>query len=212
MRAILFAFTLALSQVALAADLGQQLEALGFFKKERVKRGGITSDQARLPFFGVSIDGGTLRVLENIRTANGVVSEMKGKHFTYAAIDNGEWGGGLDAVGPSGTKITLTRENVKGFFRLGAGIYALTGLAHLSVNTGRLYRIEESSDGARLALVTMLTGAPVDVIVEESDVFILTVNDLEVVHFNSGIDEFKLMVHDGPWDSVPSNMAKTGLY
>lgn len=209
MRIVLFAAIFTLASLA-HADLGQQLEeAHGFTKQERTSRGGITSDRVHLPFYGVKIEAGKLLLQEEVRKPNGLVSEIQGKHFKFIAHDRGEFGGGLEAIGPTGIKTSLGRENVKGFFRLRGDIYALTGLAHLAGNRGALHRIDEVPAGARLVLVTRLTGAPEDVIVEDNTVLVLTNSDLEVLHFYKNDLEFFVLVHDGPWDGVSSNMAKT---
>jgi hypothetical protein len=208
MRYVVLAALLLFTHAA-AADLGEQLEAMGFSKYVRTQRGGITSTRAHLPFLGVGVEGGNLKIYEGVKQPNGLALEIKGNHFRFAAIDHGEFGGGLEAIGPDGLSSSLTRENTKGFFRIGAHIYAMTGIAHLSMNRGALYRIDENAGGARLTLVTKLTGQPVDVVVEDRTAFILTVNDLEAIDFYPDAEEFHLLVHDGPWDSVPTNMAVT---
>jgi hypothetical protein len=57
--------------------------------------------------------------------------------------------------------VVLLSENVKAIHRLGAHVVAVTGLAHLGIDEGMLYRVQRAPDGELAALPwKRLPGAP----------------------------------------------------
>ncbi len=180
--AVFFAFTICgLTQ---ASDFAAQLQAQGFNKQVRQRRGGITMDRINLPFYGVKTDQGILIVTEGLRRPNGITFSIDSKQYHYEAHDNGEFGGELIAINEQGQKLILSKENTRGFFRLNKQIYALTGLAHLRMDQGRLYRLNESGKKPRLVSVTALADSAVDIAIDSNRVYVLTRNDLEVLEFD----------------------------
>ncbi|MGY1459785.1 MULTISPECIES: HEAT repeat domain-containing protein [unclassified Luteimonas] len=73
----------------------------------------------------------------------------------------GEWGGELMFVGDDGRFQEVLGDNVQDIHRLGDRIVATTGLAHLSLNGGRVVELERRPDGQwRADTWRVLPGAP----------------------------------------------------
>lgn len=78
-----------------------------------------------------------------------------------AGSSRGEFGGELMHISSGGQASRVLEANVEGIYVLGSTIVATTGLAHLSSNHGRVYRLDTESDGAWKASVwAVLPGAP----------------------------------------------------
>jgi hypothetical protein len=58
-----------------------------------------------------------------------------------AGVDNGEWGGGLYRIDASGAVNMLIEDNFTAAFRFGEHIYVVTGLAHMVLNHGFMWRL-----------------------------------------------------------------------
>ncbi|GAB6197501.1 hypothetical protein PAGU2595_028360 [Lysobacter xanthus] len=75
--------------------------------------------------------------------------------------NQGEWVGRLYFQDPAGSLHVLLKENVHGIARNSAGTFVFTGLAHLGINEGYVYRVVPSSgDIPAVALVGRLPGEP----------------------------------------------------
>jgi HEAT repeat protein len=75
--------------------------------------------------------------------------------------DNGEWGGELDFVGDDGSRQIVIKENIEDIYRLGNDYVAVTGLAHMLMNNGLIYRLEQASNDRWTATPwRALPGAP----------------------------------------------------
>ena len=73
----------------------------------------------------------------------------------------GEFGGELMHISSEGHASLVLDANVEGLHSFGSAIVATTGLAHLVSNYGRVYRLEDRSDGAWKANPwVVLPGAP----------------------------------------------------
>lgn len=210
MKIILPFLLLLLAPLAQAGALDEQLKAQGFREQMRKERGGITSTQAGMPSYSVSIKNAHLVLSQERERPNGLVTRFKTTAYNYSAFDGGEWGGGLEAVNAKGEKFKLTKQNVIGLFSADGKLYALTGLAHMSLNFGALYRIDEEGPSPKLSLITRLTGAPRDVVVDDQTLYILTDNDLAYLHIFGETVSFHIIVHDGVWDSLSTGMVKLG--
>jgi hypothetical protein len=76
-------------------------------------------------------------------------------------FDDGEFGGGLwwfNSEGDQNRK--LLSENVHSIYRSPDGILVLVGLAHLSLDSGKLYRFTETTEEVAVKLVADLGGSP----------------------------------------------------
>lgn len=75
--------------------------------------------------------------------------------------DRGEWGGELVFVGDDGRFQEILDDNVEDIHRLGDGIVAIVGLAHMSLNDGAIMKLERAADGQWQAhRWRVLPGAP----------------------------------------------------
>ena len=67
--------------------------------------------------------------------------EPWGQKGWLIGINAGEWGGGLYLIDRQGRPSEVIGTNVMGGLRLGGRIYILTGLAHIIMDEGRLWRL-----------------------------------------------------------------------
>lgn len=75
--------------------------------------------------------------------------------------DVGEWIGELEYVARDGSRQTVLKENILGLVDAASGVFAIGGLAHMSINRGAIYRIDQDDHGVLSARVAItLTGAP----------------------------------------------------
>ncbi len=83
-----------------------------------------------------------------------------GKTFLLGS-SRGEWGGELVLQDEGGAIRRLIDSNIQGVHQLGSGIVATSGLAHLALNSGCVYRIEIKAGELPVArLWKVLPGAP----------------------------------------------------
>ena len=106
-------------------------------------------------------------------------------------LDVGEFGGGLwwfSSDGKSSKK--LSEDRIKGFAKTSTGVFAVTGLAHLSFDDGKILQIGNGTAGNRkIQTLADLGSAPQAFVVESSDsLLILTIRGLVRVK-TSGITE-----------------------
>ncbi|MFZ6760383.1 hypothetical protein ACO0K9_24530 [Undibacterium sp. Ji50W] len=210
MKLIVATIAIIASSLVHATDFSDQLQAMGFSKQVREQRGGIHLDRIKLPFYGVKTTGTQLQVEADQPVRNGIRTSIDGKLYRYQAINNGEFGGKLLATDAKANSFTVVEDNIVGFFKLQNQLFVLTGLLHMGIDVGSLYRLDEVEGKPRLSLVTLLTGAPVDVVTDGGRVFILTTGDLEMVDLSDHRPSLQIIVHDGPWYSVPFNLAMSG--
>ena len=74
--------------------------------------------------------------------------------------NNGEWGGEMMAFYKDGAHELILNENIEDIYSYGSTAYATTGLAHLSMNNGMLYRATEIAKGFAVEPIYRLPGAP----------------------------------------------------
>lgn len=75
--------------------------------------------------------------------------------------DRGEWAGELVFRDAGGVIHPLLDQNVRGIARMPFGVIVFTGVAHLGVSKGAVYRVDQSPDGALAAtLIRRLPGSP----------------------------------------------------
>jgi HEAT repeat protein len=83
--------------------------------------------------------------LDKKREIPGVV--LKVPDGWLAGTDHGEWGGELIHMPAHGPIDVLFEENIQDIFLLGDQLVAISGLAHMSMNSGILLRIDKSRSG-----------------------------------------------------------------
>lgn len=99
---------------------------------------------------------------------------------TLMAINKGEWGGTV-LFRPTGSKkeTVVSRDQVVAFVRLPDGLYAVEGLAHLSMSRGSILRLERTKGGAgwKTARVVKLPAAPYAATIRRDGTLIITLSD-----------------------------------
>jgi hypothetical protein len=184
MKPFLLLVFLLVSSASNAGELDDRLEELGFFLSTP------PSDYSKpMRTFGVSLEDGKLVVIESERGKNGLQKTIKIGGNRFDAVDQGEWGGSLLVTRADGSKNSLTQENTKGFLQYAGKLYALTGLAHMGIDTGALYRIDSPDSVPRLSVVTLLPGATMGTTQDDAHIYVVTSGDLVAV----ALDE------NGPW-------------
>lgn len=74
--------------------------------------------------------------------------------------NRGEWGGEMMALYQDGSTELILNENIEDIYSYGSTAYATTGLAHLGMNNGVLYRATEIGKGFAVEPIYRLPGAP----------------------------------------------------
>lgn len=75
--------------------------------------------------------------------------------------NRGEWGGEITFVDTSGDSFVIARENTNAIYQTTYGILAVTGLAHMSANSGFIQKVYRGGDGRWIATKwRALPGAP----------------------------------------------------
>ena len=95
----------------------------------------------------------------------------------------------------------VLNENVHGIFQMPFGIVVFTGLAHLSLNSGKTYLVTASQGGVVAGLFRTLPGAP-DQVVRDSSV------DLRFQVFNGRFEKNEAGEEDPAEDCY--RMTKSG--
>ena len=102
--------------------------------------------------------GNAVEVVEHIEQVPDVA--LKVDSGWLAGSSRGEFGGELMHIASGGQASKVLDANIVGIHLLGGTIVVTTGLAHLSFNHGRVYRLESESDGTWKASVwVVLPGA-----------------------------------------------------
>jgi len=75
--------------------------------------------------------------------------------------DGGEWGGALTFVDKAGVPSKLLEENVVGMFPVSSEVLVFTGIAHLTINRGAIYKVGRTAEGkVESRLLVRLAGWP----------------------------------------------------
>lgn len=100
---------------------------------------------------------------------NSAGSQMDVPDGTLVGQDRGEWMGNLTFVGKDGTKQILLSNNVQAITRFGTGIFAMSGLGHLSMNEGSVYRVTRDASRTWQAIRwRRLPGTPRWAVIQET--------------------------------------------
>jgi hypothetical protein len=177
MKPFLLLLSLLVATGAHAGEFDDRLKELGFSLRTPPSE----YPKYKSPTYGVLLKEGTLMVVESERVPNGLQNAIRAGGNKFDAEDHGEWGGSLIVTRITGDKKTLTHENTKGFLQHNGALYAFTGLAHLTMNTGVLYRIDSPDSAPRLSVVTLLPAAPMAVTQDEAYIYVVTFGDLVAI-------------------------------
>ena len=78
-----------------------------------------------------------------------------------AGSNHGEWGGEIGFIDGTGKPQIFATENTEAIYKTEHGIFAVTGLAHMSMNHGIIFKLSKGADGAWTAEKwRALPGAP----------------------------------------------------
>jgi len=92
---------------------------------------------------------------------SGFESVLKVENGWLLGFDQGEFGGGLSFVDVSGKATQLYQENVRGFVETSQGVMVFTGVAHLTIDGGRvLIARNPVTANTKLETLAPLDGAP----------------------------------------------------
>lgn len=154
----------------------------------------------------------------NLPAVDEVAKGFEGAHhirlgpLDVIGIDKGEFGGGLGFVKGKQLELIVT-DNVQGFVTVEQQIFALTGLAHLGSQTGKVWHCREDNGQMKVRLISMLPGTPYTWITHKNSLLILTSSAL--VSFSTDLegsfDEMSVHNCDGFWSALyPNSMVQIG--
>ena len=86
--------------------------------------------------------------------------QYKSKKYTFIGTDRGEWGGKLEAVDKKGKSKILLYDNIIEMIYHNKSLYVFTGLAHLSMNRGAIYKVNSLNNSPSIERLTLLPGQP----------------------------------------------------
>jgi len=107
--------------------------------------------------------------------------EMIGRRSVYRTADGwlvgfdaGEFGGGLWWFNNEGDENRkLLSENVHAIYQTPDGVFVLVGLAHLSLDSGQIYKFTETAEDVKVTQLADLGGAPEASIVDPDGRFVV---------------------------------------
>ena len=107
----------------------------------------------------IRIDSGNMMEIREKVVKNPSVA-LKTPKGWLAGYDGGEWSGELMYLANDGQSTKLIDGNIQDLFSFKGFSVALSGMAHLSINTGSVYKVERSEDSWEANLWIDLPGAP----------------------------------------------------
>lgn len=135
----------------------------------------------------------------------------------YEGTDNGEWGGELAVIGPRGNRRVLLEDNVHSFLRTDDALYVFTGLAHLTLSRGAIYRVRSPALDPKVERVTLLPDAPRVVLRDprRTDIFrafIVGYSSLTVFTRLDALELIEVPLVDTPWSTLyPDSAVMLGV-
>jgi len=123
--------------------------------------------------FSVDLKNGKLKItqFEHKKT-----TELNLKTGKLKGTDRGEWGGKLEYIPSKASEktIDIKKGNIKFIFQLNNQIYFIEGLAHLSINKGALFKLENQGGDFRYSKVLDFDDAPEALAIKNNKLFIAT--------------------------------------
>jgi hypothetical protein len=99
--------------------------------------------------------------IQRVKGMVGLQSTLKLQNGWLLGFDGGEFGGGLWVARDDGATQMLSGENVHGFAETTQGILVLAGLAHMTLDSGKVFIVPYSVRSPRdLKILVELDGAP----------------------------------------------------
>jgi hypothetical protein len=123
--------------------------------------------------------------IQRVEGMVGLQSTLKLQNGWLLGFDGGEFGGGLWFASDDGTTQMLNRENVHGFVATPRGVLVLAGLAHMGLDSGKVFVVPYAVKSPRdVKLLLELDGAP-EAFTKVSDDTILVVTTRGVSRIRS---------------------------
>lgn len=152
----------------------------------------------------------TLReIVAKEKTSRGYLHVESFGNGWLVGADAGEWGGNLLWLNRDASQKTeLLRANVRGIVKVGKDVFILTGLAHLSIDEGKIYKLTADEKGTPKAQLTAdLKTQPQAFAVETDDSFLVALNDKILRVTSSG--EIKTLKETNFQSLYPNSMTVT---
>jgi hypothetical protein len=188
------------------ADIEQQLVASGFVEADASGLRAWNSRADRV--FTVSRDDSTGCLLIDVGRGeySRDLDHTEGA-YRYEGTDNGEWGGELTLTDRRGRRVTLVEDNVHSLMPTGDGLFVLTGLSHMSLSRGAIYRVRSPGLDPKIERVTLLPDAPAVALVDarRPDLFrTIIIGYSTVMVFTSfgGDEQIEVLMVDAPWGAL----------
>lgn len=146
--------------------------------------------------------------IQRVKGMVGLQSTLKLQNGWLLGFDGGEFGGGLWFAGDDGATRMLSGENVHGFVETPQGILVFAGLAHMTLDSGKVLIVPYSVKSPRdLKILLELNGAP-QAFTKVSDDILLVVTTQGVSRISSsGASE--PLLHRDLGQMYPNSIAAT---
>ncbi|WP_019866420.1 hypothetical protein [Methylovulum miyakonense] len=129
-------------------------------------------------------------------------------NIKYIAENDGEYGGKLIAIWKNKRKKILIEENIESIHQIGKALFVFTGLSHMGLNRGAVYKISEFTKAPKVTKLTLLPGSPIsiDLSFGNTATFIIITND-SLVLFIPELELLKILDHHSIWENLSPNGA-----
>jgi hypothetical protein len=122
--------------------------------------------------------------------------------------DGGEWGGGVLFRGSAGGTDTLIRESLHAFAETRAGALALVGIAHLSLDRGSLFHLEQAANGRYRATHLADLGSEPRAVLKISDDSLLVASNRRVLAIGPSGSVATIFSTDLWWGLYPNSIVR----
>ena len=86
--------------------------------------------------------------------------QYKSQNYTFVGTNKGEWGGKLEAINKKGKSKIILYDNIIEMIYHNKSLFVFTGLAHMGMNRGAIYKINSLNRSPTVERLTLLPGAP----------------------------------------------------
>ena len=136
---------------------------------------------------------------------------LKARGITFIGENKGEFGGGLTAILNDSEKVKLLDENIVKLVEHDGIIYVFTGLAHLGMKRGAVYKIEIINNQPKVERITLLNDAP-EVVLSRLDsrdgIWFTIVSSEGISTFSPRFEKFNVLAVNQFWGGLyPSSAA-----
>jgi hypothetical protein len=128
----------------------------------------------------------------------------------FIGTDRGEWGGSLDFYSEPGNSHTLIQDNIVAIHELAGDLVVFTGLAHLSLNRGAIWKISDPAGIPRAERITLLPDAPCIVLklrLYDKSPYFLIIGSSHLTGYYPEFDAISLSATNLFWSGLYPNSA-----